>query len=152
MNQNLGIPNDILGRCCVMLPMKRLVLGHEKVTCTLDLQFGPGSITFTMDFLEDDPEEAALFARHGVAPPSQLFAAQGCEACGGSGHAGRFGIYEIAAIPAELRSAIAAGADETQIAGMALAPAERLAGQGLAAAAAGTVSLEEVLRVAGDAS
>ena len=60
MNQNLGIPNDILGRCCVMLPMKRLVLGHEKVTCTLDLQFGPGSITFTMDFLEDDPEEAAL--------------------------------------------------------------------------------------------
>lgn len=99
-----------------------------------------------------DPEEAALFARHGVAPPPQLFAAQGCEACGGSGHAGRFGIYEIAAIPAELRSAIAAGADETQIAGMALAPAERLAGQGLAAAAAGTVSLEEVLRVAGDAS
>lgn len=100
---------------------------------------------------DPDPEAAALFARHGLAAPEQLYDAPGCAACGGSGHKGRLGVFEIAEISAELRAAIDAGASEATLREMAIAPQERLTGQGLAAAAAGQVSLAEVLRVAGDA-
>ncbi|WP_127751106.1 hypothetical protein [Parasedimentitalea marina] len=60
------------------------------------------------------------------------------------------GDFEITRITPELRGAIDAGVSETALKELALAPEETLTGQGLAAVAAGTVSLEEVLRVAGD--
>lgn len=96
------------------------------------------------------PDEAAHFLRCGMSPPQQLFRATGCSACQGSGHSGRLGIFEITRITPELRGAIDAGVSETALKELALAPEETLTGQGLAAVAAGTVSLEEVLRVAGD--
>ncbi|UWQ35173.1 GspE/PulE family protein (plasmid) [Leisingera sp. M527] len=99
-------------------------------------------------------QAAALFARCGLAAPVRLYqaGAGGCASCGGSGHAGRLGIFEIAEVDEALRNAIDAGAGETALRDLALRPQDSLAGQGLAAAAAGLVSLEETLRVAGDSA
>lgn len=95
-------------------------------------------------------DEAAHFTRHGLPVPSELFEPMGCAVCGGSGHAGRVGIFEMAEVGETLRAAIDAGATETELRSQALAAGETLIGQGLSMAATGTVSLTETLRVVGD--
>ncbi|OWU81697.1 general secretion pathway protein GspE [Oceanicola sp. 22II-s10i] len=95
-------------------------------------------------------EEATHFTRHGLAVPDGLYDAAGCATCGGTGHAGRKGVFEMLEIGARLREAIDAGANETEMTRLALGADETLFGQGLAAVAAGEVSLSETLRVVGD--
>ncbi|MBY6092502.1 GspE/PulE family protein [Maritimibacter alkaliphilus] len=94
--------------------------------------------------------EAALFRRHGLTAPGTLYRATGCEACNGSGYSGRLGIFEMAEISEEIRIAIDAGANETELRGMALGASESLIGQGLLAVSHGQTSLTEALRVVGD--
>ncbi len=96
------------------------------------------------------PEASALFARHGMAAPDALYGPVGCDACGGSGHAGRLGIFEMVEVGERLRTAIDQGATETALTQLALGAGETLIGQGLAAAASGQTSLAETLRVVGD--
>jgi len=96
------------------------------------------------------PEAAAHFTRHGLAVPEALHESTGCEACGDTGHAGRKGVFEMLEVGARLREAIDAGASEAEMARLALGAEETLFGQGLAAVAAGEVSLPETLRVVGD--
>nr|WP_269751806.1 ATPase, T2SS/T4P/T4SS family [Pseudophaeobacter flagellatus] len=101
----------------------------------------------------DDAEQAriaALFQRHAVALPGQIQAPVGCAACGGSGHAGRIGIFEMAEITAEITAAIDRGAPESELKALALEVTETLTGQALQAVALGEVSLQEALRVVGD--
>ncbi|WP_235915931.1 GspE/PulE family protein [Thalassovita mangrovi] len=95
-------------------------------------------------------DEAQLFRRHGLNVPEVLYEPTGCDACGGSGHAGRMGIFEMVELGETLRGAIDRGASETEMKALALGTGETLVGQGLAAAAAGQVSLTETLRVVGD--
>lgn len=95
-------------------------------------------------------EEAARFTRHGLPVPERLFEPGSCEACGGSGHAGRVGIFEILEVDDTLRGAIDRGATETELRAQALAAGETLVGQGLSMTASGSVSLTETLRVVGD--
>ena len=95
-------------------------------------------------------EEAARFVRHGLPVPDQLYEPMGCASCGGSGHAGRMGIFEMVEVDDALRGAIDAGATETELRAQALAAGETLIGQGLGVAATGAVSLTETLRVVGD--
>lgn len=101
---------------------------------------------------QDTPARAAaLFHRHGVSLPAQIRdPGAGCEACGGSGHAGRLGIFEMVEISEDLTRAIDQGASEVALKEQALGAEETLIGQGLAAVAAGAVSLDEALRVVGD--
>lgn len=97
--------------------------------------------------------EAALFQRHGLTVPAQIQGAAGatdCDTCGGSGHAGRVGIFEMAEITETLTAAIDRGASEAELKDLALDVSETLIGQGLLAVAAGEVSLSEALRVVGD--
>lgn len=96
------------------------------------------------------PEQAELFARHGMPVPADLFEPFGCDSCGGSGHAGRLGIFEMVEVGEALRTAIDDGASESEMRALALAPGDSLIGQGLRAAAQGTTSLTETLRVVGD--
>lgn len=96
------------------------------------------------------PEEALYFSRHGLPVPDHLFEPMGCDTCGGSGHAGRMGIFEMVEVGEALRAAIDAGATETDLRAQALTAGETLIGQGLSVAAKGTVSLTETLRVVGD--
>ena len=81
-----------------------------------------------------------------------MFDAQGCEACNGSGYAGRLGIFEILEVGEALREAINHGAGESALWAKALAPRDRLIGQALRAVAAGQTSLAEALRVVGDSA
>jgi general secretion pathway protein E len=95
-------------------------------------------------------QERARFSQHNLLTPEQLFDAVGCEACGGSGHAGRIGIFEMMEVAETLRSAIDSGATETELRACALEPEDSLIGQGLLMASAGVTSLTETLRVVGD--
>ncbi|WP_306133268.1 GspE/PulE family protein [Roseivivax marinus] len=94
--------------------------------------------------------EAQLFDRHGLAVPLTLHDASGCAACGGTGHAGRVGIFEMLEVTETLRAAIDRGDSEAALARLALDAGETLAGQGLAQVARGETSLAECLRVVGD--
>ncbi|EIE52148.1 type II secretion system protein [Citreicella sp. 357] len=96
------------------------------------------------------PDASALFARHLMPAPDTLYEPVGCDACGGSGHAGRVGIFEMVEVGGRLRAAIDQGATETALTQLALGAGETLIGQGLAAAASGQTSLAETLRVVGD--
>jgi len=98
------------------------------------------------------PDAAALFTRHGLPVPDQIFTPVGCAACSDTGHAGRCGIFEMAEMGEDLRAAIDRGASESEMRDMALGAGESLIGQGLQAVAGGMVSLEEVLRVVGDSA
>jgi general secretion pathway protein E len=74
----------------------------------------------------------------------------GCASCGGSGHAGRVGIFEMAEVTPQITAAIDRGATEAELKDLALRAGETLIGQGLLAVALGEVSLPEALRVVGD--
>lgn len=95
---------------------------------------------------ETAESERALFAGHDIAL-ERLWRAEGCEACGRTGFEGRIGLYEILRVDSAIRRLIHGSADEAAIAGHAFRDHETLLGCGLARAAAGETTLEEVLRV-----
>ncbi len=97
-------------------------------------------------------EHERLFDRHRIALPNVTYHPVGCPECQGTGHAGRMGIFEITEVDERLRTAIDGGESEAAIKAIALAPGDTLTGQGLQAVADGRVSLEEALRVVGDAT
>ncbi|WP_412552891.1 GspE/PulE family protein [Shimia sp. MIT1388] len=99
---------------------------------------------------EPSRDDIAHFTRHGLPIPNKLYEPVGCEACSGTGHAGRMGIFEMVEIGETLRAAIDRGATETEMTSLSLSAGETLIGQGLLAASAGDVSLSETLRVVGD--
>jgi general secretion pathway protein E len=85
----------------------------------------------------------------GLAPSLEatFFAAKGCEACGGTGYAGRIGIYEMMLVDDEVRRLIHDDARESDIAAYAARYADTLLGSGARQVAAGRTSSAEVLRV-----
>ena len=83
-------------------------------------------------------------------PPAELCEALGCETCGGSGYAGRVGIFEMIEVGESLRAAIDRGASETELRGIALNTNETLIGQGLEQVSLGNTSFSETMRVVGD--
>lgn len=96
------------------------------------------------------PSEQAIFTRHGLPVPDQIHEAVGCPTCHQSGYRGRLGIFEMLEVGDDLRAAIDRGANEGELAPLALSAAETLLGQGLSAVADGRTSLAETLRVVGD--
>jgi type IV pilus assembly protein PilB len=92
------------------------------------------------------PERARLGAQHGM-PDAEFFRAAGCPACGGRGFRGRLAIHEV--IPAEkFLPLVAAGASLADF--VAVRDREgfpTLWRHGLATAAAGLTTIEEVARV-----
>ncbi|HEY6838185.1 MAG TPA: ATPase, T2SS/T4P/T4SS family, partial [Geobacteraceae bacterium] len=84
----------------------------------------------------------------GVALPPLLYRGRGCEKCFNLGTIGRVGIYEVLLVDAELCSMIIRQAPAGAIKEYALAHGMRtLREDGLAKAAAGVTTIEEVLRV-----
>ena len=94
--------------------------------------------------------ERDQFAKHDMYPPAELCEALGCETCGGSGYAGRVGIFEMIEVGESLRAAIDRGASETELRGIALNTNETLIGQGLEQVSLGNTSFSETMRVVGD--
>lgn len=76
-----------------------------------------------------------------------LYRPRGCEACGGTGFAGRRGVYEVAPVTDALRSLIHDDAREQQLAAEAFRDLDTLWRSGVKLARAGETSLAEVMRV-----
>ncbi len=94
------------------------------------------------------PEQSALLAAYGL-PTHRLFHAKGCPACHGTGYRGRAAIGELLGIEGELPGLIAARADTQSLAAAARRQGfSTLLANGLALAADGRTSLDEVQRVA----
>ncbi len=98
-----------------------------------------------------DPETARHFTAAGLRVPDLHHVARGCDACNGTGHAGRVGVFEILEVSETLRAAIDAGQSETGMKRVALPPEQTPFGPALHQVAAGRTSLAEALRVVGDA-
>jgi type II secretory ATPase GspE/PulE/Tfp pilus assembly ATPase PilB-like protein len=79
-----------------------------------------------------------------------LYRPGGCEACGGTGYRGRTAIAELLLFDERLSRCVITGADATALLSEARAGGfVDLHSDGLAKAAAGITSLDEVLRVTG---
>jgi type II secretory ATPase GspE/PulE/Tfp pilus assembly ATPase PilB-like protein len=89
------------------------------------------------------PEERALF-RDGVA------VGKGCEKCNGSGFRGRMGFYELARINARLREGISKGKPTLELRGLVDQEFQTMRDDGMAKAAAGLTTVDEVLRATQD--
>lgn len=98
------------------------------------------------------PAPPELAARLGLEPGTWLYRPVGCPACGGTGYAGRTGVYEVLAMDEALRRAILSRADA---AGLHRAAAEggmrSLFDDGVAKVLAGLTTPEEVWRVTQEA-
>ena len=78
---------------------------------------------------------------------AQLWRAKGCDDCGGTGFAGRRGVYEIVVIDENLRTLIHEDAREAALASLAFQARSTLWRSGVALARQGETSLAEVMRV-----
>jgi general secretion pathway protein E len=91
--------------------------------------------------------DAALLEKLGAA--STLYRAVGCDACGGSGYAGRIALFELLVVDDAIAALILRRADTRAIADAAASRGMRsLVGDGLLKASQGLTTVEEVLRVA----
>ncbi|MEI6704307.1 MAG: type II secretion system protein GspE, partial [Deltaproteobacteria bacterium] len=87
----------------------------------------------------------------GVTLPDRLFRGRGCDKCFGLGTLGRTAIYEIMTVDQELCSMIIRRAHAGEIKDYAVAHGMMtLRDDGIARAAAGVTTIEEVLRVTQD--
>jgi general secretion pathway protein E len=85
-----------------------------------------------------------------VTPNLAWFVPVGCHACGGSGYAGRTGIFEVLSIDDTTREAIASGVSSTSLARIAAASGHRsLFHDAAAKVVAGETSFSEIERVVG---
>ncbi len=84
----------------------------------------------------------------GEEPPTQLYRAVGCSACGRTGYRGRFGIHEVMLVSEEIERMIVDRAHSEDLRRLALEQGMwSLRRTGLAQVLAGRTTLEEVLRV-----
>ena len=92
------------------------------------------------------PEEQAALGVHG---PVTIYRAKGCYRCVDTGFRGRAGIYEVMPLRGELRGLVDAPTEEILAAAVAQGM-RTLREDGNRLCLAGTTSLDEVARVAGD--
>ena len=83
----------------------------------------------------------------GLPPGSSVFKGKGCDRCGGTGYAGRQGLYEVMTITPEIREAILDRASTTELRLIARRQGMlTLRDDGLLKVAKGITTIEEVLR------
>lgn len=93
-------------------------------------------------------EEAEMFSKQGLVPPSEIPEAVGCDACRGYGYKGRSGVYEVIEINEEIEELIQRNPSRSAIEKAAVnSGTELLFKQGLKKVARHVTTLEEVLRV-----
>ena len=68
-----------------------------------------------------DDDEKAVFERNGLAVPSEIARATGCESCLHSGYRGRDGIYEVIPVDRTIEKLIFSGAPHSEIKDAAIA-------------------------------
>jgi type II secretory ATPase GspE/PulE/Tfp pilus assembly ATPase PilB-like protein len=98
------------------------------------------------------PAQADFMAKNSI-DPSQVFVANGCKYCGGTGYRGRIGIFDVMEMDDALRASIANGTfsvielkKDAERRGMT-----SLRKEGMKKVVAGMTTFEEVKRVTSDA-
>jgi len=95
-----------------------------------------------------DDDEKAVFERNGLAVPSEIARAAGCESCLQSGYRGRDGIYEVIPVDRTIEKLIFSGAPHSEIKDAAIAAGTvMMFTQALRKVSRSLTSLEEVRRV-----
>jgi type IV pilus assembly protein PilB len=93
---------------------------------------------------------AAALDAEGGDEPVEIFEAEGCMRCGGTGYRGRIGLFEVMPVTDEIRRLVIERASADQIGAVAVEQGmRRLRQAGLAKVRAGETSLAEVGRVTG---
>jgi general secretion pathway protein E len=132
---DLGLEPFLLSASLQLIVAQRLV----RLLCTSCRR----SVRVLADPGRSDPRYRA-FGLEG----KQVFEANGCERCAGTGYAGRRAVFELLNVTEETRHMISTGATEAEIEGKARAfGLTTLIEDGMRAALAGETSLQEVLRV-----
>jgi len=126
---DLGVPRFLVGTAVLGILAQRLV---RRVCPSCATRGAPSAL------------EAELLADFAPLPESVAIAT-GCPECDGTGYRGRVGIFEVLVMDDRLREAVAAGVSDGDIRRMA--GMKPLVHDGLAKAAEGLTTLEEVLRV-----
>ena len=99
-------------------------------------------------YLEDLP---TLRRRLGEDLPEQFVRGRGCEACGGTGYAGRIGIFEIMPVTEAVRALVLERASASAIRAQAMREGMRsLRQDGMRLVRQGVTTIDEVLRVSKD--
>lgn len=94
-----------------------------------------------------DPQARDELSSAGIAVPDVIRTGKGCESCGGTGYAGRRGIFEVLRVNDAVRDAISRRAPLSEIRELAVAAGMRsLRYRGLQLVAAGGTSLQEIHR------
>lgn len=94
-----------------------------------------------------EPADAGAAAIAGLPPGMTIYRAAGCTACGGTGYAGRIGLFELVRADDALRRMISANATESEISAHAFRASAPLAESARQAVASGETTIEEALRV-----
>jgi general secretion pathway protein E len=95
-----------------------------------------------------DADQALLGGAIAVGQP--IYRANGCANCHNEGYRGRVGLYEIVAVDDRMQKLIHDGASEAELVEAARAASPSLWDDGVAKAAAGLTSVEEIARVLRD--
>jgi len=130
---DLGVPNYLVMSSLTATLAQRLV----RKLCSCREMVAPSA------------EQLARLASHGITPHRNGIATPvGCKKCDGTGYKGRTGIYELFVVDEEVRDAIREGLSNTELRDMARANGMlTLYQHGMAKAAEGITTLDEVLRV-----
>lgn len=94
-----------------------------------------------------EPADAGAAAIAGLPPGTKIYRAAGCTACGGTGYAGRIGLFELVRADDALRRMISTNATESEISAHAFRASAPLAESARQAVASGETTIEEALRV-----
>jgi type IV pilus assembly protein PilB len=93
--------------------------------------------------------DAARWPVHDLAPPTSLFRPTGCRTCSGTGYRGRIALHEVMPVSEEIERLAVNRASTHEVHQVAVAEGLRdLRVDGLAKAAEGLTSIQEVVRVA----
>ncbi len=94
-------------------------------------------------------EDVVAQARATIGEPVRLWRASACDACAGSGYAGRIALTEVLTVDDRVRAMIARRATTDELRGVAQEGCVSLKGDGLAKALAGYTDVLEVIAVTG---
>lgn len=131
--RDMGVESYLLSSSLVAVVAQRLV----RVLCTSCRQMRKSTPTDRQDLGFGDHEPM----------PKQWPSAVGCEKCGGSGYAGRAGIYEYLPMDEQMKNLVHNDAGERALTLHARTMSRSIREDGLRLVSEGFTSLEEVLRV-----
>ncbi len=93
-------------------------------------------------------EQVSLLTGEPVGTPPEVWQAEGCARCRGTGYAGRTGVFELVRMTDELKDAVTRGATRSEVRALALSGGMvPMRTDGWRKVTAGITTIEEVLRV-----